>query len=814
MKMIQYTSNKELNITLSADFKKYNEDTSFLTYLYFETEAHHKIYFEFYRNKQIISTFILDANFFGYQCVLVPFKDMHIFSKSNATSLKVRFSKNENVIYKMAEPKIIEFDRRYPTPDYVLPFVNVETNHSINKNWTALLMYDEILKQYELSIDKSPIENLEDIIQKLNQIDDRIYKSFNFQYTEDQVKNIHKDLISKKLHLWVFSKEDIELKQYGRFMLYLSKNLDKYSKEYISLYEYIIKEGFRRGSNFTTTDHLGYQTKEIFTSIFNARNILKENGYLESAIGICSWFNGLGRIINNNVQEVNIDVLNTQLKGMLYSILLINNKSLMKQFSVWLSNNILASKGLLGGFKKDYSMFHHCQHYVAYGVDALESLLPIVYVLENTNYSINKKAKDKLLNVVKRLRIYTQDKYIPICLSGRHPDESYSVKTYIYNYLKEDTSPKEENYLFSMNYAGMLVKRTKKGTIFLARGFSRYLVGNESYTNKNIYGRYSLYGRYEIVPSDLSKKDYNYNTFDFSHFPGTTTFKKNKKELTSILNHLKAAGVEEMLLSTEKFLASNTLENVGIFGLKVHGHRKYGEEKLRANKSIFILNDTVVCLGSNIYPLAITTIFQSIQPKKYIDDYTVKINDTTYYLDKSYKYITDKNSLYIEHKDNNKYRYELTLDNSEKEKYEVLKHEGYEHIIKYKEYTLYVLFSNQVSIPEGLLLKSVSKKTVIIVKEEKDKVILSIINPDLRLYEDVELDQLDNNIQKEVSIYSRSWIGNDPRSESILISFDNSYELVSSEYAKTISDKTKPNYLNVLIEAVGYEERVIILNKK
>ena len=59
------------------------------------------------------------------------------------------------------------------------------------------------------------------------------------------------------------------------------------------------------------------------------------------------------------------------------------------------------------------------------------------------------------------------------------------------------------------------------------------------------------------------------------------------------------SGVEEMLLSDETYSGGNTLDNNGMFAMKLHENPKYNGSH-RARKSVFFFDNRAVLLGSNI----------------------------------------------------------------------------------------------------------------------------------------------------------------------------------------------------------------------
>lgn len=179
---------------------------------------------------------------------------------------------------------------------------------------------------------------------------------------------------------------------------------------------------------------------------------------------------------------------------------------------------------------------------------------------------------------------------------------------------------------WAMNYASMAIQRRASITapqqswLAIARGFSRYLVGNESYENNNRYGRYLQYGQLEIIPADLTKSGFSHAGWDWNRYPGTTTIHLPYDELEAKLSQLPSAGIEEMLLSTQRYSGANTLNNNSMFAMKLHGHSKYQQQSLRANKSYFLFDNRVIALGSGIenndkQHTTETTLFQFAVPK-------------------------------------------------------------------------------------------------------------------------------------------------------------------------------------------------------
>lgn len=129
--------------------------------------------------------------------------------------------------------------------------------------------------------------------------------------------------------------------------------------------------------------------------------------------------------------------------------------------------------------------------------------------------------------------------------------------------------------------------------------------------------------------------------------------------------------------------------------------------------------------------------------------------------------------------------------------YVVLQQDRMAHIVHDRATGImgYALFEANNSVNQGLV-RAVDTPLMVMTRMDGEKLVLSAVDTDLRLYEGIEEDQYDENgFQKEVSIYSRTW----RHSESIMKAFkltidgewktDSSHErirILSSENGHTV----------------------------
>ena len=424
------------------------------------------------------------------------------------------------------------------------------------------------------------------------------------------------------------------------------------SEEFSLLVNHVLEQGYTRGSAAGIMHHQGYSMRQWSEAIFLGREMLKDD--LQAAAQATGWLAGFGRIFRENEDNFgfNVDVMNTFLPAMLMSALLEqdSNKSVayLSTMAQWMSYSMLATKGLAGGIQPDGSFYHHSQHYVAYGNGGLRGLAPVVYYMGATPFALDKPAYQRLRHATLMTRVFSNGLKTPMSLAGRHPEEYTEITLSPFKYLtlmgdktvakaylrltkdnptsltnhliKKGVTPEASpNGSWTMNYSSMAIHRQDEW-LATARGFSRYLVGNESYRNANHFGRYINYGHLEILPSSHVDSGFSESGWDWNRWSGTTTTHLPLNKLAAQISQVdQYSGVEEMLLSDQTFSGANNLGNqASMFAMKLHGHAKY-DASLNARKSVFFFNNQVIALGSGINSddkahATETTLFQQTLP--------------------------------------------------------------------------------------------------------------------------------------------------------------------------------------------------------
>ena len=867
--------------------------SSFVMWIYNKKPIIDKMQVQFKKKGEVKSYFSINMNFTGWRTMWVQYdRDMSGKAEENMDEITFISPNVNGEIYIDQIYTSILIDPRHNARDEQVDFVNLQADNAVNSHWMALYKNYNAISQNK-DIQKLTSEEIKGIRSVENRFKNDIIKKekVNSKLIEKNREKLQEYLTTtvvspQTIVLYKdFSEEeksylkDVQIKEYGSWLrelafMYNSTEDKKYKKEIYEIFKkglnHLYEQGWTKGSCQGTIHHLGYQVRELYQSIFLMKEPLLKDKNLKQAKEMVTWYSAMGILYtpDSEIKGVNADVLNTMLPGMLIAILLNDDDkataSQLYQLNHYLTKSIDYAPGLLGGFKEDGSMFHHMQNYPAYAKGAFEGLTPIMYYLGNTVFALD----DYSFNIVKKAvlmtRVYSNTHTWLISISGRHPDDRFQISDEVFRYLalgkkvgndselanaylrlapqgrfaeelsslgfKAETTPQGA---WTMNMSSLQLHRRDNWLIGV-KGYSRYLVGNETYIKNNLFGRYMSYGNFQILENSLIESGYVQQGWDWAHFPGTTAIALPIDKLKSPISQVDIySGVEEMLLSDETFSGGNSLNNNGMFAMKLHEHSKYNDTH-RARKSVFLFDNRVILLGSDIENKSDyethTTLFQNYLSDKNSISKVEKIKNNNFILDTQnnlYKVVEGnlkyKNGLqhsldqnkgtptenyyemaYINHgknPKNQKYQYAILVKGNKEEQeifkknsnYQVLQQDYNAHIVEDEISKMrgYALFES--GDVKDKYLKSIDAPSLILIKPNDNSLELSFVDPDLRLYEGKDESQYEKNGKlKEVSIYSRKWNSNPsiPHTSTIILNGKYSLEKENKDISIEILDNT------------------------
>ena len=862
--------------------------SSYSMWIYNENPIDGEMLVQFKKDGVIKCWFPIKMNFKGWRTMWVQYdRDMKGVPEEGMDEITfIAPDSTGQVWIDQVIPSVL-IDPRHNARDEQVDFINLEADTAANAHWMALyknynqidkneknivLKSDEIegIKKVEKRYREKLLKKVEVTPELLKEKEDEFssYREINLEFIQRLV--IYKDLKPEEKDRIKY----IATKEFGIYLrelayMYNSTENTQYKNKVANLFneslEYMYDQGWTKGSAQGTVHHLGYQMREIYEAIFLMKEPLVKLGTVNKAKEMVTWYSAMGMIYTpkESLKGVNIDVLNTMLPGMLTAILLNENQEKeareLYQLQSYLMNSIKYSPGVLGGFKSDGTVFHHMQNYPAYAKGAFEGLVPIIYYLSGTPYGITGEQFKIVKNSILLTRVYSNKYNYLLSLTGRHPNGKFKIdaegfrlmalsgengvdKELAQAYLRLAPQGKGVEKFKSM---GFKEERAPEGAWTLnlgsvqlhrrgewlagVKGYSRYLVGNETYIKNNLYGRYMSYGAFQILEESLRESGYVQEGWDWKHFPGTTAIDVPFEKLKSNISQVDTkSGVEEMLLSDETYSGGNSLNGNGMFAMKLHEHPKYNGSH-RARKSVFFFNNRAILLGSGIENNDIenethTTLFQNYLGDNLKNSYTqdgktvldsqnnmYKVIDGDIVIKKGKQESRDQNSgektennyelAYINHgkaPQNGNYHYSILIkgDREQQEsfkkdsKYKVINQDNNSHIVKdlKSDTTGYALFESG-KVSDNEFIEAVDTPSLVLIQSMDNELQMSFVDPDLRLYEGRDKEQYSSDgVMIERSIYSRPWIGNEGKEHTTSLILKGHYSVVDNPLVKSEID--------------------------
>ena len=588
-------------------------------------------------------------------------------------------------------------------------------------------------------------------------------------------------------------------------------------KKALYIYDWFNDQGWADGSSMGTLCFEKLRSSGYFHSFFLLKDQLSPE-QLERELQSLNWFTmfGICYQLPSHPGEVADNLRALAIPKLIYA--LSQNKIQEREvaltaFKHYMDNALGIAPGFFGTFKADFSGYHHRGPYnSAYYPHALYAGALIAYLLHDTPYALSETTLHNLKQGLLTFRFFCAGLDVPAGTVGRFPkgqqiletllpafaytalsfkepdkeltaafkrilessDNKQAITEYISNVnsnlaytstvgeielmaqLASTSITKEKpvtGTLF-MPYSGLLVAKDSLFH-FNIKGFSRYIWDFESSATENTKGRYLAYGQIEYFDFKNRHKSFNPQEpdFDWNYIPGATT----KVLPDKILQDKGGSSSGHRNFSDETFLTGvYASDKNAMFSFRMHDITY--DQSFRANKSVFVFEDFLFCLGSDIqtkdkrYP-TVTTLFQSFSrntgeeriPEGYILTdpslmYAVKGgavrtscegSHTRAYIEHGNAPEAAKYHYYILKNKNNVLARQLLSNESP---IEVIAQDNDAHIVthKTKEITCGALFNAQKTY-DGQLVSQVNIPLSYILEKQKDNSFkLSVCEPDMR----------------------------------------------------------------------------------
>lgn len=429
-------------------------------------------------------------------------------------------------------------------------------------------------------------------------------------------------------------------------------------RDYFTVWNYAMDQGFAYGSGMGTNHHYGYQIRKIYTTAWLMRKAIWRSARRDDILSTLRFWAALQETRRpcEEVRDELLDAWNTLLQPKLIAAMLMPDEreraQAMEGLTRWVNGSVNCTPGTIGGIKVDGTTFHHGGFYPAYTTGALASVCDYVAMTSGTAYTPAAEARELLASGFRAMRNYSNLTEWNTGLGGRHPFGGKmggaDIKSFAQLALAGDLSGRggefdyslaadylrlmggeqsDETRLFTSkgvaaaeapkgffvyNYGAAGIHRRADWMVTL-KGYNTNVWGAEIYAKDNRYGRYTSYGSVQIMgqPS-RAESGYVQEGWDWNRLPGTTTIHLPLELLDS------PRPGTLMARSPEEFAGSSSLEGSnGMFAMKLReaDYPNFTPD-FKARKSVFCFDNRLVCLGTGItnsnaqHPTE-TTLFQS-----------------------------------------------------------------------------------------------------------------------------------------------------------------------------------------------------------
>lgn len=456
-------------------------------------------------------------------------------------------------------------------------------------------------------------------------------------------------------------------------------------KNYFTVFDYVIDQGFAFGSGMGTNHHYGYQIRKIYTTAWLMRNEIYKHPHRDAYLSALRFWAALQETRQpcSPGRDELLDSWHTLLMAKLISAMMFPDANRQEQalngLSRWLSSSLRYTPGTIGGIKVDGTTFHHGGFYPGYTTGVLATIGQFIAFTNGTEFELTEEARQHIKSAFIAMRNYCNFYEWGIGISGRHPFGgkmgSEDIEAFANIALSGDLSGRGDafdhglaaDYLrlirngdtpnarffkkegiqpaqapqgfFVYNYGSAGIFRRADWMVTL-KGYTTDVWGAEIYAKDNRYGRYQSYGSVQIMgkgnPVSRAGSGFVQEGWDWNRLPGTTTIHLPFELLDSPLKGT------TMARSEENFSGSSSLGGMnGMFAMKLM-ERDYDNftSDFVARKSVFCFDNRMICLGTGItnsnadYPTE-TTLFQTKfngkEPKADNDDYWLHDGYDNYY---------------------------------------------------------------------------------------------------------------------------------------------------------------------------------------
>jgi len=426
-------------------------------------------------------------------------------------------------------------------------------------------------------------------------------------------------------------------------------------QRFLDLIDYAHDQGWTAGSLMGTS----YGGEQLWIAsyvhaVYILRDFLREQGRLGRELETLRYHLSVGatyRVPDHPGANAD-EVRSVLLFRLLYVLMLDDSPEKLRDMKClvrWANAALSVAPGYGDTFKPDGTVFHHATAYAsAYGNDAALMASLTYWLLNGTRFGLAREAGENIKRALLTLRFMAGQYEMPMGVSGRWPFSGPRLIgitpafAYMADALKDaelgaayarlwnpaapevqrfygwcgariywSDSPGALPWLLDAAekyrpephpqghrvypFAAMNFHRRSQW-VASVRGWSRYVWNYEDLPGENHYGRYSSDGMLQIFsrgePVSGEASGYREAGWDWLRPPGTTVIRVPLKSLPTTQDRLR-------IYTQDPFMGGVALEGrQGVWAMRFAD--PCYEPSFRFRKSVFFVDDTLVCLGSGI----------------------------------------------------------------------------------------------------------------------------------------------------------------------------------------------------------------------
>ncbi len=198
-------------------------------------------------------------------------------------------------------------------------------------------------------------------------------------------------------------------------------------KNYFTVFDYAIDQGFAYGSGMGTNHHYGYQVRKIYTTAWLMRDAIYKHPHRDAYLSTLRFWAALQETRQpcSPTRDELLDSWHTLLMAKFISAMMFPDAREQAQalsgLSRWLSSSLRYTPGTIGGIKVDGTTFHHGGFYPGYTTGVLATVGEYIAFTNGTSFELTEDARKHMKSAFIAMRNYCNFYEWGIGISGRHP---------------------------------------------------------------------------------------------------------------------------------------------------------------------------------------------------------------------------------------------------------------------------------------------------------------------------------------------------------------------------------------------------------